>query len=240
MSRELKIHDNLLLFQHLLLLFNCVVTRTIQPAVVVSRVKIFIVEFSSWCPEKLSAIDLSNASLPNVLSHGVFWELFVIVVAEQVIIIQWTRIFVLAIIEVYPVLSADFLLYILIFIVVVLLLGIVGDDGGSDGEGEVRCLEKLRKLVAGRDKENGEMVDAKDVRLLLRPVMLKDGVAGVVLAVQKLLLRMLLPVDDDELDDDELVPLLILRILAKAPLLLTGGLEILVIVSRQICDSGAA
>ena len=129
MSRELKIHDNLLLFQHLLLLFNCVVTRTIQPAVVVSRVKIFIVEFSSWCPEKLSAIDLSNASLPNVLSHGVFWELFVIVVAEQVIIIQWTRIFVLAIIEVYPVLSADFLLYILIFIVVVLLLGIVGDDG---------------------------------------------------------------------------------------------------------------
>ena len=132
LSRELKIHDNLLLFQHLLLLFNCVVTRTIQPAVVVSRVKIFIVEFSSWCPEKLSAIDLSNASLPNVLSHGVFWELFVIVVAEQVIIIQWTRIFVLAIIEVYPVLSADFLLYILIFIVVVLLLGIVGDDGTCD------------------------------------------------------------------------------------------------------------
>lgn len=118
--------------------------------------------------------------------------------------------------------------------------GIIGDDGASDGEGEVRCLEKLRKLVAGRDKENGEMVDSKDVRLLLRPVMLKDGVAGVVLAVQKLLLRMLLPVDDDELDDDELVPLLILRILAKAPLLLTGGLEIVVIVSRQICDSGAA
>ena len=118
--------------------------------------------------------------------------------------------------------------------------GMIGDDGASDGDGEVRCLEKLRKLVAGRDKENGEMVDAKDVRLLLRPVMLKDGVAGVVLAVQKLLLRMLLPVDDDELDDDELVPLLILRILANAPLLLTGGLEIVVIASRQICDSGAA
>ena len=84
------------------------------------------------------------------------------------------------------------------------------------------------------------MVDASDVRLLLRPVMLKDGVAGVVLAVQKLLLRVLLPVEDDELEDDELVPLLILRILAKAPLLLTGGLEMVVIASRQICDSGAA
>lgn len=118
--------------------------------------------------------------------------------------------------------------------------GVIGDDGASDGAGEVRCLEKLRKLVAGRDKEKGEMVDARDVRLLLRPVMLKDGVAGVVLAVQKLLLRMLLPVDDDEFEDDELVPLLILRILAKAPLLLTGGLETVGIASRQICDSGAA
>ena len=118
--------------------------------------------------------------------------------------------------------------------------GVVGDDGGSEGEGEVRCLEKLRKLVAGRDKEKGEIVDARDVKLLLRPVILKDGVAGVVLAVQKLLLRMLLPVEDDELEDDELVPLLILRILAKAPLLLTGGLEIVVIASRHICDSGAA
>jgi hypothetical protein len=118
--------------------------------------------------------------------------------------------------------------------------GVIGDDGASDGAGEVRCLEKLRKLVAGRDRENGERVDARDVRLLLRPVMLKEGVAGVVLAVQKLLLRMLLPVEDDELEDDELVPLLILRILAKAPLLLTGGLEIVGIASRQICDSGAA
>lgn len=118
--------------------------------------------------------------------------------------------------------------------------GFVGDDGASDGAGEVRCLEKLRKLVAGRDRENGERVDARDVRLLLRPVMLKEGVAGVVLAVQKLLLRMLLPVEDDELEDDELVPLLILRILAKAPLLLTGGLEIVGIASRHICDSGAA
>ena len=118
--------------------------------------------------------------------------------------------------------------------------GVIGDDGASDGAGEVRCLEKLRKLVAGRDNEKGEMVDARDVRLLLRPVMLKDGVAGVVFAVQKLLLRMLLPVDDDEFEDDELVPLLILRILAKAPLLLTGGLEMVGIASRQICDSGAA
>ena len=118
--------------------------------------------------------------------------------------------------------------------------GVIGDDGASDGAGEVRCLEKLRKLVAGRDRENGERVDARDVRLLLRPVMLKEGVAGVVLAVQKLLLRMLLPVEEDELEDDELVPLLILRILAKAPLLLTGGLEIVGIASRQICDSGAA
>ena len=118
--------------------------------------------------------------------------------------------------------------------------GVIGDDGASDGAGEVRCLEKLRKLVAGRDRENGERVDARDVRLLLRPVMLKEGVAGVVLAVQKLLLRMLLPVEEDELEDDELVPLLILRILAKAPLLLTGGLEIVGTASRHICDSGAA
>ena len=118
--------------------------------------------------------------------------------------------------------------------------GTIGDEGASDGAGEVRCLEKLRKLVAGRDREKGEMVDARDVRLLLRPVMLNDGVAGVVLAVQKLLLRILLPVEDDELEDEELVPLLILRILAKAPLLLTGGLEIVGIASRQICDSGAA
>ena len=114
--------------------------------------------------------------------------------------------------------------------------GVIGNDGASDGAGEVRCLEKLRKLVAGRDKEKGE----RDVRLLLRPVMLKEGVAGVVLAVQKLLLRMLLPVDDNEFEDDELVPLLILRILLKAPLLLTGGLEMVGIASRQICDSGAA
>ena len=118
--------------------------------------------------------------------------------------------------------------------------GVTGIDGASDGAGEVRCLEKLRKLVAGRDREKGEMVDARDVRLLLRPVMLKDGVAGVVLAVQKLLLRMLLPVDDNEFEDDELVPLLILRILLKAPLLLTGGLEMAGIASRQTCDSGAA
>ena len=118
--------------------------------------------------------------------------------------------------------------------------GTIGDDGARDGEGEVRCREKLRKLVAGRDREKGDMVDARDVRLLLRPVMLKEGVAGVVLAVQKLLLRMLLPVDDDELDDDELVPLLILRILEKVLLLLTGGLDTITTDSRQICDSGAA
>jgi hypothetical protein len=113
-------------------------------------------------------------------------------------------------------------------------------DGASDSGGEVRCLEKLRKLVTGRDREKGEMVDAKDEILLLRPVMPKEGVAGVVLAVQKLLLRVLLPVDDDDREEDELVPLLILRILENALLLLTGGLDITVISSRQICDSGAA
>jgi hypothetical protein len=122
--------------------------------------------------------------------------------------------------------------------------GWIGEDGASDGAsdvgGELRCLEKLRKLVTGRDKEKGEMVDARDVILLLRPEMLKEGVAGVVLAVQKLLLRVLLPVDDDEREEDELVPLLILRILENALLLLTGGLDITVISSRQICDSGAA
>jgi hypothetical protein len=110
----------------------------------------------------------------------------------------------------------------------------------SNGGGEVRCLEKLRKLVTGRDREKGEMVDAREEILLLRPVMLKEGVAGVVLAVQKLLLRVLLPVEDDDREDDELVPLLILRILENALLLLTGGLDITVISSRQICDSGAA
>jgi hypothetical protein len=111
-------------------------------------------------------------------------------------------------------------------------------DGESDGGGEVRCLEKLRKLVTGRDREKGEMVDAREEILLLRPVMLKEGV---VLAVQKLLLRVLLPVEDDDREDDELVPLLILRILENALLLLlTGGLDVTVISSRQICDSGAA
>ena len=118
--------------------------------------------------------------------------------------------------------------------------GGIGEVGASDDEADVRCLEKLRKPVDGRLREKGEMVDARDVRLLLRPVMLNECVAGVVLAVQKLLLRELLPVEDDELDDDELVPLLILRILENAPLLLIGGLETMLIDSRHICDSGAA
>jgi hypothetical protein len=102
---------------------------------------------------------------------------------------------------------------------------------GADGEvGELMWREKLRK---------GEMVLARDVMLLLRRE--KDGVTGVVLAVvQKLLLLVLLPVDDDELEEDELVPLLILRILEKAFLLLTGGLDSTMMESRQICDSGAA
>jgi hypothetical protein len=133
-------------------------------------------------------------------------------------------------------------------IVLVGEVGWIGEDGASEGArdgesnggGEVRCLEKLRKLVTGRDREKGEMVDAREEILLLRPVMLKEGVAGVVLAVQKLLLRVLLPVEDDDREDDELVPLLILRILENALLLLTGGLDITVISSRQICDSGAA
>jgi uncharacterized membrane protein len=72
LSREFEIHNNLLLFQHLLLLLGCIVTRAIQSAVVISRVEILIVEFSLWCPKELSAIDPFNASLLNVLSHGVF------------------------------------------------------------------------------------------------------------------------------------------------------------------------
>lgn len=118
--------------------------------------------------------------------------------------------------------------------------GGIGEVGAIDDEADVRCREKLRKLVAGRLREKGEIVDASEVILLLRPVMLKDGVAGVLFAVQKLLLRELLPVEEDEFDDDELVPLLILRILANAPLLLIGGLENTLMVSRQTCDSGAA
>lgn len=43
LSREFEIHYNLLLLQHLLLLLGCIVTRTIQSAVIVSRVEIFIV-----------------------------------------------------------------------------------------------------------------------------------------------------------------------------------------------------
>jgi hypothetical protein len=116
-----------------------------------------------------------------------------------------------------------------------IVMVLVGDGGGlmegADGEvGELMWREKLRK---------GEMVLARDVMLLLRRE--KDGVTGVVLAVvQKLLLLVLLPVDDDELEEDELVPLLILRILEKAFLLLTGGLDSTMMESRQICDSGAA
>jgi len=114
---------------------------------------------------------------------------------------------------------------------------LVGDGGGfmliegANGEvGELKWREKLRK---------GEMVLAKDVILLLRRE--KDGVTGVVLAVaQKLLLLVLLPVEDDGLEEDELAPLLILRILEKAPLLLMGGLDTTITESRHICDSGAA
>lgn len=119
---------------------------------------------------------------------------------------------------------------------------LVGEAGGmgEEGTGDVRWREKLRKPVDGREKGNGEMVVARDVRLLLRPEKVKVGVAGVVLAVQKLLLRVLLPVEEVELVDEELVPLLILRMREKAPMLLTGGLDTTVFDSRQTCDSGAA
>ena len=115
---------------------------------------------------------------------------------------------------------------------------LVGDGGGwRDGvngevgeDGVLRWREKLR---------NGEMVLARDVMLLLRRD--KDGVTGVVLAVaQKLLLLVLLPVEDDDLEEDELVPLLIFRIRENAPLLLMGGLDTTMTDSRHICDSGAA
>lgn len=82
LSRELEIHDNLLLLLHLLLFLGCVITHAIQPAVIISRVEVLIVEFSSWCSRGLSAIEHYNASLRSVLSHGVFWELLIIVVAE--------------------------------------------------------------------------------------------------------------------------------------------------------------
>lgn len=62
----------------------------------------------------------------------------------------------------------------------------------------------------------------------------------VLAVVQKLLLLVLLPVEDDELEEDELVPPLILRILENAPLLLMGGLDTTITDSRHICDSGAA
>lgn len=112
---------------------------------------------------------------------------------------------------------------------------LVGEGGGlMDGAkaevGELRWREKLR---------NGEIVLAKDEMLLL--LREKDGVTGAVLAVvQKLLLLVLLPVEDDELEEDELVPLLILEILGKAPLPLMGGLDTTMMDSRHICDSGAA
>lgn len=112
---------------------------------------------------------------------------------------------------------------------------LVGEGGGlMEGAnvevGELRWREKLR---------NGEMTLARDVMLLLRRE--KDGVTGVVLAVvQRLLLLVLLPVEDDELEEDELVPLLILRILENAPLPLMGRLDTTIADSRHICDSGAA
>lgn len=109
----------------------------------------------------------------------------------------------------------------------------------KEGMGEVRWREKLRKLAWGRERGKGEMVLARDVRLLLRTLE-KVGVAGVVFAVQKLLLRVLLLVEEEDEREEELVPLLILRILEKAPMLLMGGLEMIVIDSRQSWDSGAA
>jgi len=129
LSREFKIHDNLLLLLHFLLLLSCIVTHTIQPAVVVSGVKILVVEFSLWCSKELSAVDLSNGPLPNVLSHGVFWELLIVVVAEQIVIVHWSRVLILSFSKVDPVLSAAFLLNVVIFIVVVFFLGLVRDDG---------------------------------------------------------------------------------------------------------------
>lgn len=109
----------------------------------------------------------------------------------------------------------------------------LGDDGANEGIGEGRCLEKLRKPVDGRDMVKGDMVDANEVRLLLRPECVKVGEAGVVFAV-KLLLRVLLLVDVDELEEEELTPLLIFLIFERAPMLLRGGLVTKVGSSRQI------
>lgn len=114
-----------------------------------------------------------------------------------------------------------------------------GDDGANEGIGDERCREKLRNPADGREMVKGDIVDASEVRLLLRPECVKVGEAGVVFAV-KLLLRVLLLVDVDELEEEELIPLLIFLILEKAPMLLSGGLVITVGRSRHICDSGAA
>lgn len=127
---------------------------------------------------------------------------------------------------------------------------LVGDGGAlekddqpeKDGEGEAMWRLKLR---ADFESEKGETVFASEVRLLLRTLGLNgaDVVAGLAVAgVQKLLLRVLLPPDDEFVEEPDVL-LLIFRSLLKTLMLLMGGLVELARMesgSRHICASGAA
>jgi len=104
-------------------------------------------------------------------------------------------------------------------------------DVGVLGDGELqwlRCRLKFRMLLeddrGGKfdDRRVGEIADMMVVKLFDLP--LEGGVMGLVVTVHMLLLRVLLPVEDDA--EELLVPEPIFRSLLKAPRLLKGGLEV--------------
>jgi len=103
--------------------------------------------------------------------------------------------------------------------------GELGGEVGGVGEEAAICREKFR--VENFEKDSGDIVEAMEVILLLRPVFSSGGVGGAVAAVHMLLLRKLLRPEEFDPPEDELVSvplLLIFRSLLKALKLLGGGL----------------
>ena len=60
LSGEIKVHDNLLLLLHLLLLFYGIIADAIQSAIIVARVEILVVKLASWSPVLLLVSDLGR------------------------------------------------------------------------------------------------------------------------------------------------------------------------------------
>ena len=113
--------------------------------------------------------------------------------------------------------------------------GLVGVDGASEPvEKELRARCRLKFLKLPDALRTGDIVDVTVVKL--SDLEAESGVPGVVVTVQTLLLRVLLPADEAS---EELLPLeLSFRSLLKAPLLEIGGLD----ENEDLasCDCGAA